>query len=82
MLRQRWLQQRKQIPSRVQHRRQISGRHRDEYIFSGSGPTTRQLTVTVVKKVDASSVALKQAMNSSALLQGVIIEVYQPGSTA
>ena len=36
----------------------------------------------MVKKVDASSVALKQAMNSSALLQGVIIEVYQPGSTA
>jgi len=41
----------------------------------------RQTTITVMKKPDASSAALRQAMASGELLQGVLIEVYRPGST-
>jgi type VI protein secretion system component Hcp len=40
-----------------------------------------RVTVTVTKKVDASSTALQQAMASGKPLQGLVVEVYQPGSS-
>jgi Type VI secretion system effector, Hcp len=37
--------------------------------------------VTVAKRVDASSAALRHAMASKTPLQGLVVEVYQPGSS-